>query len=139
MHWVAAEHAVLRTAAKRGLAATPQVVIHRAMPQPRMGLIGSILLVPVLTGCSTTPVADLMDFFRPGRLDPGTTAPYGGVCTPRPVAPAATLSGPLQPGLPVIGGTPPGPAAVPPPGSLPAPVWPDSNGGSPAPLTVPRS
>src|SRR5438552_8567112 len=103
------------------------------MPQPGMRLIGLISLLPVMAGCSTTPVADMMDFFRPGRLDPGATAPYGGVCTPRPVAPPVPLVGSLQPVLPAVPGPPPGTGTVP-PGSLPPPVWPDATVPPPAPV-----
>jgi hypothetical protein len=37
-----------------------------------------ILLLLLTAGCSTAPIADLLDAVRPGRLGPG---PYrGGVC-----------------------------------------------------------
>ena len=37
-----------------------------------------------LSGCSTAPVADLMDYFSPGRMGPEATPPYGGVNAPHP-------------------------------------------------------
>jgi hypothetical protein len=61
------------------------------------------LLLLLLTGCSTAPVADLLDYFRPGRIAPDNAA-RGGVC------------GPQQPGPPVIAS----------PGAIPAPVFPAS-------------
>src|SRR5436189_2020982 len=78
-------------------------------------------------GCSTAPIADLMDYFKPGKLSPETTPPYGGVCVPRPVGGVAAnpvppafagAPAPVPPG-PAI--TPGGPAAVPP---APAPISP---------------
>ncbi len=37
----------------------------------------------LLSGCSTAPLADLLDFFRPGRIPPGAQATPGGVCVPQ--------------------------------------------------------
>ena len=34
-------------------------------------------------GCSTAPIADMMDGLKPGRLYPDTRTPYGGVCIPQ--------------------------------------------------------
>ncbi|MCS6851130.1 MAG: hypothetical protein NZ700_08190 [Gemmataceae bacterium] len=44
----------------------------------------AILLVALLGGCSTAPVANFLDFVRPGRLRPGPGLPYGGVGIPHP-------------------------------------------------------
>src|SRR5438128_1348726 len=64
-------------------------------------------LLLLVAGCSTAPVADVMDFFHPGRIAAGKGVSQGGVC------------GPQQPGPPTIGTMP-----------VPAPVFP----GFPAPL-----
>lgn len=81
----------------------------------------AVLLLCLLAGCSTHPVADVMDYFVPGRLSKAAVQPYGGVCIPQ---------GAIQPPLPgppavVLGPEtaplPPAPAtgAVPPPLPLP--------------------
>ena len=57
------------------------------MRRLRPVLILLIILLPFLAGCSTAPIADMLDFFKPGRLEQPSAAPYGGVCTPRPVGP----------------------------------------------------
>ena len=78
-------------------------------------LHGWSLLLCLLAGCSTAPLANTLDFFCPGKLYPtqkGLT-PYGGVGIPQ---------GPIQPPLPVptIGlPLPPGPSPV--PGPVPVP------------------
>ena len=41
-----------------------------------------ILLLFAL-GCSTAPLADFLDVFRPGRVREEQGAPYGGVCQPK--------------------------------------------------------
>ena len=81
---------------------------------------GWTLLVCFLTGCSTHPLVDVCDYFKPGKLYPNTVTPYGGVAIPQgaiiPVAVAPTIVvGPpaaLPPG-------PPGPPVVPPPAAMP--------------------
>jgi hypothetical protein len=85
------------------------------------------LALVLLAGCSTAPVADFMDTFFPGKLSPGTAAPYGGVCQPQgaPIAPAAAPGvppGPVPavPPPPPVPGAPGAPAVVVPP--PPAPV-----------------
>jgi len=93
------------------------------------------LLALLLTGCSTAPVADLMDLLYPGRLAPGTSAPYGGVCLPQggPVAPAPV---PAVPGVP----GPAVPLPPPPPGAPGAPavvVPPPAPAGPPQPAVFP--
>jgi hypothetical protein len=86
------------------------------------------LLLFLLTGCSTRPVAGLLDYFTPSKLGPTEVQPYGGVCIPQ---------GPIQPPLP---GPPPvtlGPTTapmpitpiIPPPAPLP--------GTAPAPGAAP--
>jgi hypothetical protein len=56
------------------------------------------VLVLFLAGCSTAPVADLLDYFTPGKLEPGKVAPYGGVCGPQQVgAPGPSAVIPPQP------------------------------------------
>jgi hypothetical protein len=78
---------------------------------------GPALVFVLLTGCSTAPIADMMDFFTPGHLAPEKTAPYGGVCLPQGInAPPAATTAPAP--LPVP------PSAVP-PSTGPGPVeWP---------------
>jgi hypothetical protein len=52
------------------------------------------VLALLLAGCSTAPVADLLDYFTPGKLEQGKAAPYGGVCGPQQVGgtgPAAVI------------------------------------------------
>jgi hypothetical protein len=63
------------------------------------------LLFLLLAGCSTSPVADMLDYFRPGRIVADKSVPRGGVC------------GPQQPGPPVIGSS-----VVPPPSFPTGPV-----------------
>jgi hypothetical protein len=81
------------------------------------GKTQAAFLFAILTGCSTAPVADFLDFFFPPRMDLGAN-PVGGVCQPK-----------------VVGPAPPGTAqpVVPPPGVQPVPsVIP----GPPAPATA---
>ncbi len=97
-----------------------------------------------LAGCSTAPLADLMDFFSPGRLAAPTVAPYGGVCNPQPLipppvgsipapAPAPILAAPVAPvpGPPVA---PPPSAGILPPTPPPVPVPPPVAGPRPPPV-----
>jgi hypothetical protein len=84
-----------------------------------------VFLIVFVAGCSTAPVADLMDYFSPGRMGPESTPPYGGVSAPHPGGsslPSEAVSGP---GLPPVPPVPPaggaaltGPVAPPPPGSF---------------------
>src|SRR5262249_31122937 len=85
-------------------------------------------LLLLLAGCSTAPVADVMDYFKPGRIVADKSAPRGGVC------------GPQQPGPPVVGAAPmtapifrTAQALISPPPSGAAPVFPPS---TPVPPTV---
>jgi len=73
---------------------------------------GWILLVCFLAGCSTHPLVDLCDFFKPGRVGPTKVQPYGGVAIPQ---------GPIVPVAPVIPGVAPVPPAFP-GGVIPPPV-----------------
>lgn len=83
--------------------------------------VGWILLVCLLTGCSTHPVADMLDYFAPGKMGPNEVPPYGGVGIPQGaiVPPAAVVPGGVVPG----GVIPPPvvpPPVVPPPAPLPS-------------------
>ena len=100
---------------------------------------GPALLLLLLTGCSTAPIADMMDFFVPGNLPAEKTAPYGGVCLPQGInAPPAATTAPAPPPVP--------PTAVAPlewPPRLPAPPGglapPPPIGVAPAPSPVPTA
>jgi hypothetical protein len=76
---------------------------------------GWSLLLCVLAGCSTAPIANTLDFFCPGKMYPNTVTPYGGVAIPQgpilPPAPGLTIGVPMPPG--------PVPAPVPIPGNIP--------------------
>lgn len=73
-----------------------------------------IFLLCLLSGCSTHPLVDMCDFFKPAKLGPNTVVPYGGVAIPQ---------GPIIPAAPNIAVGPPavlpGGAVVPPPAALP--------------------
>jgi len=80
-------------------------------------------LLWALAGCSTHPVADVLDYFSPGRVGTNDVPPYGGVCIPQ---------GPIQPPLPAPGPDlvpGPAPSIIPPPAPLP--------GTAPAPAVPP--
>jgi hypothetical protein len=71
-----------------------------------------ILLFLVLSGCSTHPMADFCDYFKPGKVGPVTVqgGPYGGVAVPQgAIVPPAPL-----PGSRPLGDLPP-PLPPPPP------------------------
>jgi hypothetical protein len=91
----------------------------------------AILLV-LICGCSTAPVADLLDYFKPGKLEQGKMAPYGGVCGPQQGGAGAPVAPQALPGAPIF----PGSAAGPPlgnPGLQSAPLPPPDFGlGQPA-------
>ncbi len=76
-------------------------------------------------GCSTAPLADLADFFKPGKIDPAARPPYGGVCQPSQVAPPGGIAVPALPPAFPGGAAPPAPV-------FPAPTAP--GGTSPAPI-----
>ena len=86
-----------------------------------------IFLFLFLAGCSTAPVADLMDYFSPGRMAPETTPPYGGVAAPQPGSPSLPPGAVAGPSLPPMPPIPPSPAATSPTGAaLAAPVTPST-------------
>jgi hypothetical protein len=74
------------------------------------------LILFLLAGCSTHPITDTCDFFKPGKMYKTTVnPPYGGVAIPQ---------GPIIPPAPNISVGPPGviapgPAIIPPPQALP--------------------
>jgi len=71
-----------------------------------------LFLVVLAVGCSTQPIVNTLDFFKPGKMYPNEVEPYGGVLQQG----AVLAPGPL--GLPE---TPPiGPGVIPPPVPLPA-------------------
>jgi hypothetical protein len=78
---------------------------------------GWFLLVFLLAGCSTAPIANTLDFFCPGKMYPNTVTPYGGVAIPQgpilPPTPGLTIGVPMPPS--------PVPGPIPVPGNLPAP------------------
>ncbi len=81
-----------------------------------------LMLALLLAGCSTHPIADIMDFTHPGHMYPNEVPPYGGVCGPQGAVLAPGLSCPP----PIVPTAPPaGPLVVPPPvplpGNVPAP------------------
>lgn len=105
------------------------------------------VLLVFLTGCSTAPLADFLDFVKPGRVSPDKTAPYGGVCAPHPGGGAA--AGAVPPGSPPPAatpfGVPPPPAPIgtpvpPPPAPVgtPLPPPPAPSGVVPAPVPAQR-
>jgi hypothetical protein len=76
----------------------------------RCRLFGLLLLA----GCSTHPICDVKDYFRPGKIGPNKVQPYGGVCIPQgPI----TGPGPSLPSVPAINVP-----VVPPPAPLPPPT-----------------
>src|SRR5262249_37167219 len=85
---------------------------------------GLAICLLLLTGCSTAPVADLMDWFWPGRLPAETTTPHGGVCLPQGNLP--------PPGVPIPAAPPAGPPPAPPAAIAPG-AWPPRAPTGPAP------
>jgi hypothetical protein len=78
----------------------------------------AVVLV-VLAGCSTAPIADIMDFWCPGRFPKDAKGAIGGVCVPQGGL-AGGMLGPPQPSVttprppaPPVG--PYGPGEPPPP------------------------
>jgi hypothetical protein len=83
-----------------------------------------LLAAVFLAGCSTHPIANIQDYFRPGKMYPNEVEPYGGVCiqqgavlVPGPVAPPPNLPAVVPPPVPLPGTT--GAAAPPPAFPLP--------------------
>ena len=87
-----------------------------------------LLFVLVLPGCSTHPVTNMYDFFKPGKLYANEVEPYGGVCIQQ---------GPVvAPGLSPNVTTPNVPNVVPPPVPLPG----SPSGAAPPPaFPVPKA
>ncbi len=94
-----------------------------------------VLSLAFVAGCSTAPLVDVCDYFKPGHLYPNKVNPYGGACIPQgggiqgtapsaPFAPVVPPPAPVFPsGQPSI--TVPTLPTVPPPGSvLPVPKLP---------------
>ena len=90
-------------------------------------------LLVLLSGCSTAPIADFLDFVRPGNAGADMAVPYhGGVGVPvvpsGPGAPGGLPNDPFfgaPPLAPVPGATQPGPILpTPPPAAPSAPVLP---------------
>ena len=83
-----------------------------------------LFLALFAVGCSTHPVTNALDFFKPGHMYPNEVEPYGGVCIPQGpvVAPAIVVPPPVTnvvpPPVPL-----PGTGAAPPP-SFPVPGGP---------------
>jgi hypothetical protein len=76
------------------------------------------LLLLLVCGCSTAPVADVMDYLVPGRIDLSKGNPYGGVCIPQggpPGGAVAPLAVPVVPVAPPPGAVPAAPVVPPPP------------------------
>ena len=71
-------------------------------------------LLLALAGCSTAPIADVLDLFCPGRFPANAKDGRGGVCIPQ--------GGPAGG---VLGGPPPGAMPLP-PGALPPPAPPSA-------------
>ncbi len=69
--------------------------------------------IGLLAGCSTAPVADLMDYFSPGRLGSEMTPPYGGVAAPHPGGQSVPPGAVVSPALPPLPPSPPGTASTP--------------------------
>jgi len=78
-------------------------------------------------------VADLLDRFKPGHIEPEKTAPYGGVCQPTAVVPPS-LPAPATPPI-TFGAVPaaPGSPAGPPPAAPQGPAMPAPDFGVPSP------
>src|SRR5205807_445090 len=88
----------------------------------------------LLAGCSTAPIADILDHVKPGRVSPDAPVISGGVGAPHPGigSPVAELPGPPPPLVPT-----PDPSVAPPPElGIPRPVMP-APVPSPAPAPAP--
>src|SRR5262249_55479 len=86
-----------------------------------------IVLFLLLAGCSTAPVADLMDYFSPGGMGRETRPPYGGVAAPHPGGSSLPPGAVATPGLPPVPPVPPATPSTPAGGApLTGPVAPSS-------------
>jgi hypothetical protein len=83
----------------------------------------SLLFTLLLAGCSTQPIVNTLDFFKPGKMYANDVEPYGGVLLQQgsvvgPVGsagfpdPPPTIPGVVPPPVPLLG-TPGGPAPPP--------------------------
>ncbi len=93
-----------------------------------------ILMICLLCGCSTHPLADFCDWVQPGKFGPNKVQPYGGVAIPQgaivpigpniSVGPPAPLSAPplVPPAQPLPGNQAPPPFPV---GDVPPPFPPN--------------
>jgi hypothetical protein len=81
------------------------------------------ILMLLCCGCSTSPIADMCDYFCPGKIKDGAVAPYGGVCNP---TPGVVTPGPIAPlpGAPAGAFVPAAPTA--PAQALPPPIFPNN-------------
>src|SRR5205807_1851027 len=90
--------------------------------------LAATVLLLTLSGCSTAPFADMLDFFAPGRPPANAKDVSGGVCIPQGGPAGGVLGGPpLPPGPGPFKGLPPGVVEPPPPAPisqtpLPGPV-----------------
>ncbi len=98
---------------------------------------GWLIILCFLSACSTHPVVDLCDYFKPGKMGPTQAGliPYGGVGIPQgalvpsvPTVPGVIMPGVVPPPLPLpgyqpgaqlqpptpFGGPPPSPPTPPP-------------------------
>src|ERR1700759_1815967 len=70
-------------------------------PMQPMRTLWPTLLLLVVAGCSTHPLADTMDALTPGHLYPDNVrTPYGGVCIPQ--GPGVTGTTPAIPPPPLV-------------------------------------
>ena len=95
-----------------------------------------LLCCLVGTGCSSHPLVDVCDYFKPGHLYPDRVTPYGGVCLrqgPGPIVTNPAINNPLippavpfqpLPNMPISVPTLPPPGGVVPVPSVPQPPQP---------------
>ena len=100
------------------------------------------VLLCCLVGCSSHPLVEVCDYFKPGHLYPDRVTPYGGVCVrqgPGPIVTNPAINNPVipapapfpmqQPGTPIFVPTLPQPGGVNPVPSVqpqPQPSFPTS-------------
>jgi hypothetical protein len=126
----------------RTLSITSRTMLSALAAKRGRGMRRGAIVFLLCAGCSTAPIADVLDYFKPGKLEPAQAAPYGGVCLPRPVCPPAPGAVILPPGASPAGPALPGPAPSTAPGTLPpqgTPLPPPDFGGAltPIPATPP--
>src|SRR5262245_32102232 len=79
----------LRSSAELPLASPTRaaIALHRADEGETMRRLAGLLLI-LVTGCSTSPVADFLDYaFPPKQIPPNTPGTFGGVGGTRPARP----------------------------------------------------